>query len=375
MKFKLVLIFYILLFLALTIFSYGFVDFNFPLNPPSFLRNLVYGNRSLATMIFISIVTGLFILYALALKNVGQKKLTDREIWQLIFVAVMILFFSWPAFSHDIFSYIGMAKVVFFYRENPYLVMPIEFIGEPMLKFMHSANRLVVYGPVWILLTAIPYFLGGERLILSVFLFKALVILFYLGTAWLIWKISKKNIYSLTFFALNPLVMIESLVSGHNDVMMMFWVLLAINYLFQKKKILSFISLLCSVGIKFVTIALLPFFAFHSRLKKKKLITFSVWAMYSVFFLTPLRSEIYSWYLIWVLPLASLVIQDKFIFGLTFSFSFGLLLRYTSFLYTGSWAGITPLLKTLTTFIPPGLTLLFLMGEAIVKKRFLKNEN
>jgi len=354
-KFRLLFFLYILLFIALTVFSYGFVDANFLLKTSNFLYDLVHQKRLLATIIYVISVFCLFGLYACVLQQVKRKKLSVNQIWWLIFVAAGILFFSFPAFSYDIFNYMATAKVTFFYKENPYIVMPIEFVGEPMLEFMHAANKTALYGPFWILLTVIPYLVGGGNILLSVFTFKAFVIGFYLGLAWLIWRISKKNTYSLAFFALNPLVIIETLVSSHNDVVMMFFVLLGFYLLFQKRKILSFALLLASAGIKYATIVLFPIFAFSSRFKREKLVTLSCWALFFVFLLSPLREEIYSWYMIWIIALVALITQNRLLYWLTVSFSFGLLLRFAPFLATGSWGGSTPMIKTLVTFIPPAL--------------------
>lgn len=366
MNFRFFLLLSAICYLVLAVFSYGFVDVNFPFKTSSFLCNLVHQQRSLTTIIYVVLVLWLFVLYAYTLQQVRRKKLKARQIWFLILVTVSILFFSFPAFSYDIFNYMATARVTFFYKENPYLIMPIEFIGEPMLKFMHAPNKIALYPPFWILLTVVPHFLGGGNILLTVFIFKAFVITFYLGLAWLIWQVSKKNLYSLAFFALNPLVIIQTLVSGHNDVVMMFFVLLAFYWLFQKKKIFSFSSLLISVGIKYATFVLLPLFAFSSRLKKEKLITLSCWALFVVFLLSPLREEIYSWYFIWVIALVALIMENKLLYWLTLSFSFGLLLRHTPWLYFRNWGGITPMVKTLTTFIPPSLAIGFYL---LIKKR------
>jgi len=359
MKFKSLIILYSIFYILISIFSYGFVDTNFPWIPSKFLFNLVHYQRPLTTMIHIIVVGVLFGFYGYVLRQVKNKKINVNQIWLMILVGVVILLFSFPSFSYDIFNYIATAKVTYFYKENPYLVMPIEFIGEPMLNFMHAANKIALYPPLWIIITAIPHFLGLGNILLTVFTFKAFVALFYLVLAWLIWRLSEKSAYSLAFFALNPLVIIETLVSGHNDVVMMAFALFGFYLLFQNRKILSFVSLLISIGIKYATIVLLPLFVLSSRFKKEKLITLSCWLMLIVFLLSPLREEIYSWYFIWIIALAALVPKNKLLWWLVMGFSFGLLLRYTPFLYFRSYGGLTPTIKTLTTFIPPGLVLIF----------------
>ena len=357
MKFKLVLLVYCLLLIFLAIFSYGFVDANFPLRTSPFLYNLVHFHRPLTTGIYTFFIISLFGFYFYFLNKARCQQITIRQVKTLILFALGILLFSFPAFSYDIFNYMATAKVTFFYKENPYLVMPIEFLGEPMLKFMHAANKYALYAPFWILLTAIPYFLGLGRIVLTVFTFKTFVACFYLISVWLIWWLSAGNLYSLVFFAFNPLVLIETLVSGHNDVVMMAFTLISIYLLFQKRKLLSLISLFASTGIKYATIVLIPLFIFSSKFKKDKLITYSVWLMFIAFLLSPLREEIYSWYFIWVISFAALLPKNKFLFWLIVGFSFGLLLRYTPWLYFRNWGGLTAKIKTLTTFIPPGIAL------------------
>jgi len=351
--------------LLLVIFSYGFVEHSFPLPTPDFLFQLIHTHRGLTTLIYIILVFGLFGIYFYLLRRAKQKRITVRQTWSFVILVSLVLFFSWPAFSHDIFNYMATAKVTFFYQENPYLVMPMEFTGEPMLAFMHAANKFALYGPAWILLTAIPHFLGWGNLILTVFTFKLLILGFYLALCWLIWKMSHRDHYALIFFAFNPLVLIETLVSAHNDVVMMYLVLLAIWLEERRQRFWGWIVWLASVGIKFATIALLPLIIFLRRFKRQKWFVWSAVAMLLVFLAAPLREEIYSWYWIWVVSFVALIPQKRFFRWLAWAFSFSLLLRYTPFLYWRNYGGLTPMVKALTTFVPPTLMLIFFGWQKI----------
>ena len=167
-------------------------------------------------------------------KLINKKKIVFKDLRFLIFITIVILFFSYPGMlSFDIFNYIVTAKVLFFYHENPYIIMPIEFVGDPLLSFTHAANKISLYGASWILITAIPYFVGIGNFLLTLFSFKLFVSMFYLGTVFLIWKISK-NLISVALFSLNPLVIIETLVSGHNDIVMVFFSLFSFYILMKK---------------------------------------------------------------------------------------------------------------------------------------------
>ncbi len=253
--------------------------------------------------------------------------------------------------------------------------MPIEFSGEPLLRFTHAPNKIALYGPFWIAMSGIPYFLGFGNFLLTLFTFKLFIASFYVATTILIWKISK-NVSSVVFFALNPLVIIETLVSSHNDIFMMFFALLSLYLLKEKRAVLGFISLALSILVKYSTLFLIPvfFFVLWSKLHKSKIswnkvFYFSAFLMFIPFLLSPLREEIYPWYLIWSLIFVSFLIERKWLIYFSIALSFGLSLRYIPFLLLGTYFGITPMFKIILTVIP----LIFVLLYFVKNKIWLKN--
>jgi hypothetical protein len=252
------------------------------------------------------------------------------------------------------------------YQENPYAVMPIELSHEPMLSFMHAANKVALYGPSWILLTFIPYIAGMNNMLQTIFTFKLFVAFFYLGTAWLVYQLSGKKNISLVLFALNPLVLIESLVSGHNDIVMMFFALFGF-YLLKKKRfpLLTLFAIIISIGIKYATIVLLPVYV-YVWLKKRsnKPISWErVWLvsallMLVVFAVSPLREEMYPWYLQWALVFVAMIPSYTFLVYITSALSMGLSFRFAPYLYTRNWNGWIPQAKIIITFAPVIFSLL-----------------
>lgn len=362
---------YSVILFAFLIFSYAFVDYNF-----LYLKNFYTGfsvtNREITTFIYIGFILILFVFYFLFLSLARQKKLNMNHLRQLVGISLVTLFFSYPAMlSYDIFNYTTTAKTLFFYRENPYIIMPIEFTSDPFLLYTHAANKIALYGPVWILLTGFPYFFSFGNFLLNILIVKFLIGAFYLGMVFLIWRISR-NIFSVVLFALNPLVIVETLGSGHNDVAMMFFALFSFWLIFKKRITLAVAFLILSIGIKYATIFLIPafFYAVYSLLKKNKLgqekvFFLSFISMSTIFFLSPLREEMYPWYAIWLLTFVSLNPARKFILYTTIVFSFGLLLRYTPYMFTGTYLGLTPVVKTIVSFTPP---ILFSIYHGIKKK-------
>lgn len=368
---------YVFFLLCFSIFSYLFIDPNF-LYLHNIYSGFAFSSRQVATALYVLFILVLFTFYFLFLrldKN-GLFSLKDFKLY--IILTILLLLFSYPAMlSFDIFNYIASSKVLFFYHENPYIIMPIEFTRDPLLLFMHAANKTALYGPIWILLTGVPYLLGFGNFILTLFSFKLFISLSYIGTIFIIWKISK-NFTTLLLFALNPLIIIETLLSGHNDIVMMFFVLLSFYLLIKKRIFWAIIFIILSILIKYATLLLLPIFIYVSikkirktEIKWDKVFSYSAILMIIAFLLSPIREEIYPWYAIWFLPFAFLVPKNKILLYLSISFSFGLLLRYIPFMLLGTYFGPTPLIKTLVTFVPPIVTLSYLfIKEKLWRKNF-----
>lgn len=342
--------------ICLSVYSWGFVDANAPFVHIAALRNLVYHERLVSSGIY----AGLFVLwYAWYVIAWHRNRLSVRKIGIAVGILVAVLVLSYPAFSNDIFNYIATAKVAYLYRENPYLVMPIDIPNEPMLRFMHAANKTALYGPVWIAMTVIPHVAGFGNLLATMYGFKLFVAGWYLLLVWLVWDMTKRA-NAVIFIALNPLVVIHTLVDGHNDVVMMALALIAFRLLHRKRYLIAAAVLLLSVGIKGATVILVPVFAYvWLRLRADKTVDWErVWtgaaiSMFAVFFLSPIREEIYSWYFIWVLVFVALRKRTDILTAVSLGFTFGLPLRFLPFAYTGDWGGITPAVKAVVTAVPP----------------------
>lgn len=349
-----------------TFFSWGFVDANAPLPKIALLQPVIYFQTLYPTLWYTVTVAALFGWYFWILYRTKKGLLTSKHVWHLIAGTVAILVWAYPALSNDIFNYIATAKVTFFYRENPYIIMPIDIPNEPMLSFLHAANKVALYGPAWIAMTAIPHYLGVSNLLVTLFTFKIFIVLWYLLLCYLIWNASGKKAWSLAFFALNPLVVLSTLVDGHNDVVMMGLALGAFLLLKKKRYIFGIFLFLTSMLIKGATLFLIPVFVWclYGLGQKKQMNWQRVWywssiSMYIIFFLSPLREEIYAWYFIWPLTFLALLDKPTIFHAASYGFSLGLMLRIVPFFYTRSWSGITPVAKKIVTFVPPAVSALF----------------
>ena len=349
------LIWYGIVGILFSIFSFGFVDPNFPILQNTWLTHIVYQKLYIAALVYTFLIFLLFFLYARILFE--KTAFSFRKYALFLFCIGLIFFLSYPALSHDIFNYILTAKVAYFYRENPYVVMPTELLFEPMLQFTRAANKLALYGPIWILGTWIPHVLSFGNVLVSIYTFKLFVISAYVMVGILIYRMTK-NVRNVLFFVLNPLVIIETFVSGHNDTFMMARGLYGI-YLWRNSqlavRIMGWGFMIASVLVKGATIVVLPLFVFFRHLSDEKRALLAGMCMFGVFLLTPLREEMYPWYAIWFLVFVSLLPMGKrsFLQGAAYMLSFGLMLRYVPWIATREYGGTGPLIRTLVTWIPP----------------------
>lgn len=370
---------YSLLIVLFSIYSYSQVDFNLTLSKNSlylafqnWMTHLGYFNRSLSTIIFIVLAILLFTVYFLLITRIRARsfdpamaglKMTKRTL--LIIAAILIV--GYPLLSHDIFNYTFNAKMIWLYKANPHVQVAANFSNDLWIRFMRNIHTPAPYAYGWTLISLIPGILTlTNNLKLSLWGMKAFTAFFWIGQLWILAKIIKKEFpkenYRWFLFALNPLVLIETLVIGHNDVVMMFlalvsyWFLLKTKKLFDKNFLLSLFFLGLSVSIKYATIVLLPLWLIKVVYKKLNIPTIGAILLFAIIFVRP--DQLHSWYLIWAFSFAVLS-KNKWVISFFTVLTFGALLRYAPYLYYGHWNPPVYLLRNLIWLLSGSLVFVF----------------
>ncbi|MCL4415464.1 MAG: hypothetical protein M1365_01990 [Actinobacteria bacterium] len=355
-RIKLLKIGYLISIIALFFYSFTQVDLGLTLSRLSmwmiiqrFFQSVGYFNRPLSTSIYLIILILLYLFYAIFLFLASKNKIKKKSVWIIILATTGILTFSYNAFSYDLFNYIFDAKIVTFYQQNPYIHKALDYPGDPMLSFMQWTHRTFPYGPIWLTLTVPLSYLGFQFFLPTFFLFKILISASFIGVIYYIGKILKKispddEVFGIVFFGLNPLVIIENLVSSHNDIVMIFFVILSLYLFLNKKYFRSIILFLISVGVKFATVILIPvYILICTHMRKRKEISWLIIFLITIVLMTigvifaSIRTNFQPWYLLYVLPFAAFIGKKYYILIPTFIITFFALLRYTPFLYTGNW--------------------------------------
>ncbi len=348
---------WVLFAILLTLYSFTQVDLSLTLSQASIYQTIEkyfqyvgYFERPLSSAIYLIILFFGFILFLKTLYLVNQGKISRKSFWTIIVLISTILFFSYNAFSYDLFNYIFDAKVFTYYHDNPYFKKALDYPLDPMLSFMRWTHRTYPYGPTWLGMTIPISFAGFNIFLITFYLFKFLSLICYLGSVYFIEKILKytkeKNpLLGAAFFALNPLVLIEALVSSHNDIVMMFFAMASFYFLIREEWMKTFILFLISGGVKFVTFFLAPIYLVFilrkkflgDRLKTETVIYASLILMTFTIIIATIRTNFQPWYLLFSLPFASLLVKKYFIFIPVVVISISSLLNYYPYLRYGNW--------------------------------------
>lgn len=370
---------------AVFVYSYGFVDFNLTLSSHPVVmafvgwsQQLALFHRPLSLWVYIALIALLFALYVGTLVGSYVRKLAFFP-WKPIIVLALVCSLSYPLLSHDVFKYLFSARMAIDYGLNPHVVSPNLVPGDDLwLRFMRWVHTPSPYGPVMTML-AIPYYLLGlKKFTPTLYLFKLDQAVWYLLSVWLVGKLAgrlklskSKIVLAQLFFALNPLVLVEWLVNAHNDAPMIALLLLSLYLLSLSKHLLSFVFLLLSAGIKYVTIVFLPIIFWHKKYHNKPYLLSTIYYLLAAFAAIPYlyhyTTQFQPWYVTWLVPFAALTMNSSLML-LVGAYSLGALLRYLPYIATGLWVG-TPLQFALLTYLPLGLAVAILAWRHLALRK------
>jgi len=380
--------------IAFSIFSYALTAPNLVLTswPPywgfqTWMWDHFFNDRQLLAQSFLVIMSLFWAWYfAMGFLFSGvQKQLGSKFLWLVPVIVALPLILSSVALSYDIFNYLFNAKMVVIYQTNPHQAVAASFEADPWLRFMHNVHTPAPYGYGWTALTVLPFLVTQSSFTVSLAAFKVLAALSYLGLLGFYWwylqqspeskKTSPWAWWAAMSVLTNPLVMVEVLSSGHNDLWMMVSALFSLTMVsfsrtqYKSSKthlsfsFLSLLLLLFSIQIKLATLVLVPVWlllVFQSEwptilsrvpgFEQRRLTLLSAltnhWPLLSSLMLfIPLLTERSKWYLPWYL-LWSLVwiplikIQstfNKLWVAWLYSASIAVSFRYVPFLLAGNY--------------------------------------
>jgi hypothetical protein len=193
------------------------------------------------TIIFLLLVAFMFLCYGIygwfIYHRTFQSNLPSvlRLIWIGAGIAGLLFIFCPAMLSHDAFVYAGYGRLLTAHHVNPYFTTPSAYPHDPLTPLDDWKNAPAAYGPLWILVCSLIALPAGESPLAYILLYRALGLGAHLLNTFLIaailrsQKCSSQTIASGTLlYAWNPLVLEESALGGHNDTLLVTFMLLGI---------------------------------------------------------------------------------------------------------------------------------------------------
>jgi alpha-1,6-mannosyltransferase len=190
--------------------------------------------------------------------------------WAIALIAALhaIVFVGPILLSTDVFSYIAYARIGVEHGLNPYTHGPISIAHDPIYHYVGQDWKKVdtAYGPLY---TLISYPFGLLGVTGALWGMKALAMLASAGTLALTWRCARLRgmdpVKALLLVGANPLYVIYTLGGAHNDLLMMFLMMVAVALTFARRDASAAATVVAGALVKATVAALLPFMILARR--------------------------------------------------------------------------------------------------------------
>ena len=169
-----------------------------------------------------------------------------------------------------------------------------------------------------------------KNITVALFIFKLVNLLIHIINTYLFYKISGKKKFAI-MYGLNPFIFIEAIANVHNDIIILFFVLLSLYILLKRRNLLlSIIALALATGVKYFTILLLPILIlYHFRTEKRLSIRFLRCIEYGVIFLVIFALEYVLYFNDYQILLAMMVQTSRWSCSI-----YSIIIQYNTELFT-----------------------------------------
>ena len=206
--------------------------------------------------------------YVLALALLGRGRAVRVGVVLAIAAAVQLVPLAGPVLlSTDAYTYWDYGRLGAVHDANPYDVPPSAFPDDPAYPLMGERWRdtTTVYGPGFTLLSEGHAVVVGDSPGLAGGLYKGLASAAMLALAGLAALLGKRPAFSAAFVGWNPLLALQFAGGGHNDALMMVFVLGALALAASGRRQLEGAAWACSVAVKWVPLLFLPLRVLEGR--------------------------------------------------------------------------------------------------------------
>lgn len=192
---------------------------------------------------------------------------SPRAMWVVLVVSLLAIQLSvlwlYPIDAADLFDNISRGRITAQHGGNPFYDTPRDYAQDQFRGYTAWPGTTSAYGPLWELLAAGTSRIAGDGKLVNLLGFKLLGLLFYGGSAALIAGMlyraaPERALQGVCLFAWNPLVIYETAGNGHNDIVMVFFILLGVWALLRGRFTSAALAFVAGALIKFIPMLLLP---------------------------------------------------------------------------------------------------------------------
>lgn len=220
-----------------------------------------------AALLYALLLLTLFGLHALATERARRQPLHPGWILAAAGLLGAPLLFAYPINATDLYRYVIRGRISSVYGASPYAAAPSTFETDPYLPLAGEwVNETSPYGPVWELVAGAVAGLFRGSLPAALIALKSLGLLLHLACAALLGQLAENGRASpgraavTLLWAWNPALLLTFVANGHNDALMLLWLLLGAWLLQRGHRTAGLLVMTLAPLTKPIGLLPLPFF-------------------------------------------------------------------------------------------------------------------
>ncbi len=217
----------------------------------------------------LALIGGTYV-WLLAQLRSGKIRLNLQGMIGLVLLAGVPLLLLPNLQSGDVYSYIAYGRIAALHGGNPFIQPPSVFgrIDPTFVGYVNWQNVASVYGPAWIYLSMVLTTIVeaiNKHVITYVLAYKLLAMAMHIVNGWLIWSIlgqwrPQQQQWGTALYLLSPLPLVEFIGNGHNDVLMITFLLFALWFHRREQWPWAITALTFAVLTKWIALLVLPLY-------------------------------------------------------------------------------------------------------------------
>jgi Glycosyltransferase family 87 len=195
-----------------------------------------------------------------------RGRIAPRIVLSLAVAYHVALLFLPLLFSRDVYSYAYYGRIAAVYHSNPYIATPADYPRDALAAFVGPKwfDTPAVYGPLWTQVSALVA-RAVDEVAHFIVVFRVIAIAASLGAIAVVARVVRREwpsreAFAVAMLGLNPVVLFQSVASGHNDLLVALSIACAIALAYARRNLLTTAALALGTLIKVTAVVPLLLF-------------------------------------------------------------------------------------------------------------------